>query len=79
MKPYNFLKLIFLNTGVFLSILMVSVIACNSEKKSTDFEVSIIDKTINKREAVLRMLDPSLEQNYIPASFFIHFDKDHKF
>ncbi len=30
----------------------------------------------NKREAVLKMLDPSVKQDYVPAGFFIHFDKN---
>ena len=33
---------------------------------------------INKREAVLRMLDPRVKQDYIPAGFFIHFDHESK-
>jgi len=33
---------------------------------------------INKRDAVLRMLDPTVKQDYIPAGFFIHFDHDSK-
>ncbi len=33
---------------------------------------------INKREVVLRMLDPKVKQDYIPAGFFIHFDQDSK-
>ena len=33
---------------------------------------------INKREAVLSMLDPDTEQKYIPAGFFIHFGNDYK-
>jgi len=30
----------------------------------------------NKREAVLKMLDPTVKQDYVPAGFFIHFDKN---
>ena len=30
---------------------------------------------INRREAVLSLLDESRTQEYIPAGFFIHFDK----
>jgi len=33
---------------------------------------------ISKRDAVLRMLDPTVKQDYIPAGFFIHFDQDFK-
>ena len=32
----------------------------------------------SKREAVLRMLDPTIKQDYIPAGFFIHFDQEYK-
>jgi len=40
-----------------------------------------VDKSgeINKREAVLRMLDQDVEQDYIPAGFFIHFGHGYKF
>jgi uroporphyrinogen decarboxylase len=33
---------------------------------------------LKKREAVLRLIDPTIKQDYIPAGFFIHFDKEHK-
>ena len=33
------------------------------------------DREINKREALLALLDPSKEQDYIPAAFFLHFDE----
>jgi uroporphyrinogen decarboxylase len=33
------------------------------------------ENKINKREALLGLLDPSKEQTYIPAGFFLHFDE----
>jgi uroporphyrinogen decarboxylase len=33
---------------------------------------------MNKREQVLSLLDKSKQQTYIPAAFFIHFDKAHR-
>ncbi len=30
---------------------------------------------INKREAILDLLDPGKKQEYIPAAFFLHFDE----
>jgi uroporphyrinogen decarboxylase len=36
---------------------------------------SSADSTINKRDAMLSLLDSSVKQDYIPAAFFIHFDK----
>ena len=35
-----------------------------------------LTESTNKRDAVLKMLDPSVKQDYIPAGFFIHFDKN---
>jgi uroporphyrinogen decarboxylase len=37
-----------------------------------------LPKRINKRDAVLSLIDSTIKQDYIPAGFFIHFDKDHK-
>ena len=33
---------------------------------------------INKREVVLSLLDNQKKQDYIPAAFFIHFDKKYQ-
>ena len=29
---------------------------------------------MNKRDAMLALLDPALDQPYVPAAFFLHFD-----
>lgn len=60
-------------SGQLLSIIIaigsIASTSCTNSKGK-------LAESINKREAVLKMLDPSVKQDYIPASFFIHFDKN---
>jgi uroporphyrinogen decarboxylase len=42
----------------------------------TDNSLNEEDKTMNKREAVLSLLDDTQPQSYIPAAFFLHFPSE---
>jgi uroporphyrinogen decarboxylase len=60
-----------------MSIILCIVIAIGSiTTTSCTHSKSKLPESTNKREAVLKMLDPSVKQEYIPAGFFIHFDKN---
>ncbi len=67
----NFVKL----SGLILGIVLVAgtIAATKGSLSKSEFQ-----QGINKREAVLKMLDPSVKQDYVPAGFFIHFDKNSK-
>jgi len=65
----NFMKLSGLIIVVIIAIGTIVTTSCTHSKRT-------IPESINKREAVLKMLDPLVKQDYIPASFFIHFDKN---
>jgi uroporphyrinogen decarboxylase len=69
----NFLKSMGLTAAAAVTGIGGITVAANpSISKGT------LPKGINKRDAVLRMLDPNVRQDYIPAGFFIHFDQDSK-
>ncbi len=63
------MKLSGLMLCIVIAITTIATTSCTQSK-------SELPESTNKREAVLKMLDPSVKQDYIPAGFFIHFDKN---
>lgn len=55
--------------GIVIALVSIATTSCTYSKNKT------LEST-KKREAVLKVLDPSVKQEYIPAGFFIHFDKN---
>ncbi len=65
------MKLSDLMLCIVIAIGTIATTSCTHSK-------SKLPESTNKREAVLKMLDRSVKQDYIPAAFFIHFDKKSK-
>jgi uroporphyrinogen decarboxylase len=68
-KTNKMMKLSSLILSMIIAIGSIATTSCTHSKGK-------LPESTNKREAVLKMLDPSVKQDYIPASFFIHFDKN---
>lgn len=70
-KGKNLMPLYCLMICIVMAIGATSTTICAQSKGK-------LTESINKRDAILKMLDPSVKQEYIPAGFFIHFDKNSK-
>jgi len=68
-KRKNFVRLSGLILGIVIAVGSCATTSCTQSK-------SKLPKSTDRRETVLKMLDPSVKQDYIPAGFFIHFDKN---